>query len=259
MDLHSCALEASDPLDTLDCPAPVLQILASTELRLGLRAWLARASSGTQPQFVFGASSRLGARLQAGESADVVLMAQIDLAQALLPEGETALPIARDRLVLAARPDLRLTHGDLLQRLQSSTLRLGSALADAGEESDPARILFDRIDQAHPGVADMLRSRARPLTSRGEPPSHRQVMELLVSGQMDVVIGLHSALRTLSQVADVLAPPAPFGVEIIAGVAVLASGGPRRVAAERFVACLRGPEGQALLQRHGFEAVLPTL
>ncbi len=260
MDTLAAATLASDPVERADSGTVRLRLMASTQLRLVLRAWLARgASLAMPPEIDFGSAARLTDRLRAGAAVDVALFADIAAAQAVLPTDAPALPLARDRLVLVARPDLRLTAVDLVERLQSATLRLGSALTDAGQEGDPAERFFALIDQRHPGAGTLLRSRARPLLVRGEPPSHRQVMEMLVSGQMDVVLGSYSALRTLSEVAEVLAPPDMFAVDIVAGAAILANGGPRRAAACRFVAALRAPDGQAMLLRHGFDSVAGPL
>ncbi len=260
MDQLAPAILPPDTTDAAGMPDPSLRLLASTQLRLVLRAWLARGGSTQQAATIeYGASGRLADRLRGGVTADLALFADVAVAQSVLPPGQSALPFARDRLVLVSRPDLRLTGQDLVQRLQSSTLRLGSALIDAGQEADPGAAFFACIDRLHPGAGALLRSRARPLVVRGEAPSHRQVMEMLVSGQMDVVLGSYAGLRTLSQVADVLTPPEALAVEIIAGAAVLAGGGQRRTAAERFVADLRAPEGQAMLKRHGFDPVTTGL
>lgn len=256
MDDFDTTQTVSNEPDTMDLHAPGLRLLASTQLRLMLRAWQARGAAA-QPalEIGYGASAGLAERLRGGEAADAVLLADIGLAQSLLPAGETAIPLGRDRLVLVTRPDLRLSPSDLVERLQSSTLRIGSALPDVGQPGDPARMFFERIALSHPAAAATLQARARPLTLRGEAPSHRQVMELLVSGQMDVVLGLYSALRTLSHVADVIAPPADYAVEITAGAAILANGGLRRAEAMAFIAGLCQPDGQAMLKQHGFEPV----
>jgi molybdate transport system substrate-binding protein len=260
MDQFVPTIMATETAEARGLAEPALCLLASTQLRLVLRAWLSRVGAAQPVAAIdYAPSGRLAERIRGGEQADLALFADLTVAQSVLPAGHLAVPFARDRLVLVSRPDLRLTGADLVERLQSRTLRIGSALTDAGQEGDSGATFFAHIDRLHPGIGALLLSRARPLVVRGEAPSHRQVMEMLVSGQMDVVLGSYAGLRTLSQVADVLTPPDALAVDIIAGAAVLAGGGQRRLAAERFVAELRGPAGQAMLKRHGFDPVPQAL
>jgi len=234
-------------------PALPLRVHADFSLRLALRG-LASGAAAALPvtDLEFGTSAQLQRRLESAPPVDMVLTSDLGALQGRAPHGTQPTAFARDSVALAGRSELSLSAANLLERLLNPRMRVGVALASGGE---PAARFFARIDAVQPGAGTALSARARPLQSHGDLPSPRRIMELLGSGEVDIVIGATSALRTLSSVAALIAPPPDLAVCITAYLLVLTQAPERHRLAQTYRSVLCGATGQAMLTRHGFSPI----
>ncbi len=238
-----------------------LQVLAGNSFKLMLRAFAAATVDLVPPTSItFGPSLLLAAQVAQGLPADLLISADLRSAQSVAPPGGMAIPFAADALSAVARPEIGLTTARFLERLLSDRVRIGIETPGAHTAANLAWQMFDRADAASPGAGAALRAKARVVTLPQESGrtgtgrwSPRQAMELIGSGEVDVVLNTQSCLRTLSRVADVVAPPPELAVSLTSGLVVLATASSRKIAAEAYVAQLLGESGRAMLARHGFE------
>jgi ABC-type molybdate transport system substrate-binding protein len=216
-------------------------------------------ASGVKLKFSFGASGLLKDRLAAGERSEVFASANLSHPQALQTEGRAG-PVqrfARNTLCALARQDLAVSPDTLVQRMLDPAVKMGTSTPKADPAGDYTWQMFDRIEQAgRPGAAQALAAKALQLTggpNSPPPPAGRNVYGVLTaSGAADLFItyctNAVSAVReepTLRVVAvpDAINVSAAYGVTLINGASPLAS---------RYVDFLLGPDGQAVLARHGF-------
>lgn len=214
---------------------------------------------GAKLKFTFGASGLLKDRLAAGERSEVFASANLSHPQALQTEGKAG-PVqrfARNSLCALVRPEVAATPDTLVQRMLDPAVKLGTSTPKADPAGDYTWQLFDRIEQAgRPGAAQALAAKALQLTggpNSPAPPAGRNVYGLLTAaGQADLFItyctNAVSAVReepTLRVVAvpEGLNVSAAYGVTLVHGASAQAS---------RYVDFLLGPDGQAVLARHGF-------
>ena len=178
-------------------PAQPLRVHADPSLRLMLRG-LASGASASLPvtDIEFGSGAQLRHRLASGAQVDLLLTTDLVALQELAPDGTQPTGFARDSLLLAGRSELSLNAANVLERLLNPHMRIGIALPSNGEPCAPATRFFARVDAMRQGAGAALGARARPLQSNGDQPSPRRIMELLGSGQVDIVLGATSALRT---------------------------------------------------------------
>jgi ABC-type molybdate transport system substrate-binding protein len=194
----------------------------------------------------------LARRIAAGEPVDLLLTTDTGLIGEVAAQGTAATAFAQDLLVFASRPELSVNAANLLDRMMNPRLRIGLALPAGGNSAAPAQQFFALAEAHQPGSGDSLRARTRPVQATGDLPAPRRIMELLGSGEVDVVMGAASALRTLTAVADLVEPPAALLVTITSFLAVLATEPGLRHRSLAYGSVLSGPTGQALLSRHGF-------
>jgi ABC-type molybdate transport system substrate-binding protein len=237
-------------------PALPLCVHADLGLRLALRG-LASGAAASLPvtDLEFGAAAQLQRRLAAAAPVDLLLTTDLAAVQNLAPDATQPTAFARDSVLLAGRSELSLGTANLLERLLATRMRIGIALPSGGELAAPAARFFARVDAIQPGAGAELSARARPLQSNGDLPSPRRIMELLGSGEVDIVLGAASALRTLSSVAALIVPPPELAVCITAYLLVLTQAPERRRLAHTYRAVLCGAAGQAMLTRHGFSPI----
>jgi molybdate transport system substrate-binding protein len=238
-------------------PTRRLLIFAEASKRLLLRAFAATTVQAPAADIEYGSTAELTQRIAHGAPADLLLGTNLALIRSVAPAGTLPTEFARDTLVVAARRELSLTTHHLLERLLGPRLRLGIAGPVQSHGTSPAEQFFDLAEAAHPGAGAILRAKALPMLTWGHGPTPRRIMEQLGTGEVDAVLGTASALRTLSSVVDLVAPPAELAVTITSYVVVLATTPSRRASAEAYVAALRGPHGQTMLSRHGFTAHPP--
>lgn len=248
------------------CSEACSPILAAGSLRAvfeSLAAGLQAAGQGV-PALGFGASGLLYQRLLGGEPASLYASASARQPQALLTQGLAAwaAPFAANELALLCREDFA-GHGlELLPCLLSPATRLGISTPVADPSGDYALELFRNIELrggGPPGCAAQLQAKALQLT--GGPRSRRPAgvpaacsiyAALLLKGLADVMVVYRS-----NAIAACQAQPALRWLELPAAWQVraeywLAVMKPARPAAEAFARALLAPQGQQLLQQHGF-------
>jgi len=204
--------------------------------------------SGRSVDLVFGTVGALQAKLDAGETADIVVLSaqHIErLEQAGLLDrancrtvGSTGIGVAvREG---AAKPDITTPQAF------KATLSAARAIAF----SDPAvggsagiylAGLFERM-----GLADMIRAKGMPQQSGGE------VARRVAEGIADIGMTQLSEMLVVPGISVVGALPAPLGNDTVYRAAVRADSA-HADAARAFVAMLIAPEARRLLVRAGFE------
>lgn len=227
-----------------------LHIIVANGLRLVVRAYCARLPDADRPVLQFAATAT-GVEPPAGPAADLLLSDDIAIAHAVAPPQDVV-TFATDTLIAASRPEMRFGTAGFLNRLCSGKVRVVLAVPGAPETSGMIERFLALCEAQTAGAGRTLRQRVRPITGlQAVSWGPRQAMELL-EGEADVVLGSRAVLRSLSAVADLVAPPAPLAVNIACAGAVLATDPRRRGMARQLVDGLATPSGQALLARYGF-------
>ncbi|HEU4950391.1 MAG TPA: molybdate ABC transporter substrate-binding protein [Holophagaceae bacterium] len=233
----------------LAASAQVLRVAAAASLQPALGEAVGRfeaAHPGASVQVSFGASGSLTAQIQQGAPFDLFLAADLDYPAKAAANGHgrgPVFPFAVGRLVLWIRRDLGLDPAQGLAVLRDARLaRIALAnpkLAPYGAAAEAAL--------RHEGLWEALQPR---LVFGG---NIAQTAQYLQAGAADAGFiaaseAAHPDLQARGRawtVPETLHPPLLQG-------GVLLKGGSAPALAEAFAAFLRGPEGRAILQRHGF-------
>lgn len=233
-----------------------LKILAAGSLRAVWSDLVAafRALSGLTVTTHFGPAGLLCQRIEAGETCDFFASANRRHPEALLQSGratEVGL-FAANTLCLTARRDIVTTADDWLSLLCRDNLRLATSTPLSDPSGDYAWQLFDHIEQRHPGLGIMLKTKARPLVGGPDslvvPAGELAAQWLIEQQRADMFIGYASyapRLRRCPQL-QVISIPAPFNVQAEYGWACCSA------AAQPFAAFLSSAAAQTILQQHGF-------
>lgn len=232
-----------------------LRLLAGGGLRLALRAFCARLPNDLRAtRLTFAAPQELAVLARAHPLPDVVLADDTDT---IVETGRPSpLVFARDSLLAASRPGRRLRADDFLARLLDDTVRVAIAVPGAAGGVGMIETFFRHCDEQGAEAGRVLRRKARLIAGVQAPTwGARQVMGLL-EGDVDVVLGPRSMLRSLSAVADLVTPPPGLAVEVACGLIVLAETPARQANAARLVEALLSPRGQKLLIDQGFADIL---
>ncbi len=244
----------------------VTTVFAAGSLRavlLDVASAFEAAPKGQPVRLVFGASGLLRERLQAGEAADVFASANMEHPEALAASGRarTVEPFARNKLCALASPSFQLAGKSLAERLLDPQVKLGTSTPKADPSGDYAFMMFERIESSGalpPGSAAQLAAKALQLTggpASPPPPKDRNVYgQLIAEGSADVFITYctnATVARREQPQLQVLPIADTYNVFARYGLAVLE---PATPAARHFADYLRGPEGQRLLEAHGFSA-----
>ena len=262
--LSSCAVAAQTGAASPGTP-PGLIVHAAGSLR-AVMTELAQAFDQAQPErgstrLNFGASGLLKDRIEGGEPSQVFASANMNHPQALQTTGkaEQVLPFARNALCVLASPGFGLQGKPLAQRLLDTDVRVGISTPKADPAGDYAFEMFERIEStgnAAAGSAQALKTKALQLTggpNSPPPPEGRNVYGVLMAqGQADAFVtyctNVAIAMREVPQLQRLTVPDA-INVSAQYGLATIK---PVSAEAQRFVEFVRGPQGQALLARHGF-------
>lgn len=245
--------------------APGLIIHAAGSLRAVMtemaQAFDQAQAGGGKTRLNFGASGLLKDRIAGGESSHVFASANMNHPQALQTTGkaEQVLPFARNALCVLASPGFSLQGKTLAQRLLDADVRVGISTPKADPAGDYALEMFERIEStgtAPAGSAQALKSKALQLTggpNSPPPPEGRNVYGVVMAqGQADAFVtyctNVAIAMREVPQLQR-LTVPDTINVSAQYGLATIK---PVGAEAQRFVEFVRGPQGQALLARHGF-------
>lgn len=244
---------------TGEAAGPSLRLMVSCAFRLAIRSISSLVPEIGDLTIEVAPSHVLAQRLASGAFPDLALLGDIALLENLTLPSAPARVVAADRLLVAARPEIAVTERNLLDRLLDDRVRVMICEAGRHATGDLALRLFDRAEALRPGAAEHLRGKARQTlllrSGTGSILGPRRVMEVLGSGEADVVLATRSALRTLSAVATLVAPGPELEVRLACGMAMLSPDPVRRARTQRLADAMMAPAAQAVLVRHGFDAI----
>ena len=210
-------------------------------------------------KLVFGASGLLKDRIAGGERADVFASANMTHPEALAKAGKAS-PVqrfTRNTLCALVSPKVTVTPETLVDRMLDPAVKLGTSTPKADPSGDYAVQMFERVGQqpGRAGAFDALNGKALHLTggpNSPPPPPGRSVYGVLVAeGRADIFITYcTNALLALAEQPQLKSVAIPEAINVGADYGVAVTG--TAPAAQRFVAFLLGPQGQAILTRQGF-------
>lgn len=220
-----------------------------------------RGAPGVHVRFTFGPSGLLKDRIAGGERADVFASANMTHPQALTAAGRAGAVrrFARNEMCALVAPALDVTPATLVDRLLDPAVRLGTSTPKADPSGDYAWMVFERIEQhGRRGAFKQLADKAQQLTggphSPPPAPGRNVYGDLVAQGRVDLFLTYcTNATAARKQHPDLRSVTVPAAVNVSADYGVVALQG-AAAPAPRFVDFLLGPDGQAILARHGFAA-----
>lgn len=233
-----------------EAPGP-LTVAAAADLKFALDEVVSRyrqLSPGVEVNVVFGSSGRFYAQLVSGAPFDVYLSADVDYPRRLVEQGValpgSVFPYAVGRIVLWVPRESRLpVEKDGLMALASPSVKL---LAIANPQHAPYGKAAEAALRRY-GLHERLKDRL----VLGENAA--QAAQFAETRSVDAAIIPLSLARAPVLAAEGrywLIPADAHPKLEQAGVRMKASGRPQE--ARRFTEFLAGPEGRAILERHGF-------
>lgn len=238
--------------------SPKIYAAGSLKSALTEVAALFRASGGSDVAFEFGPSGILRDRLAKGEPADLFASANMEHPKALLDTGraQAVRAFARNKLCALASPKVGATTANLLAKMLSPDVKLGTSTPQADPSGDYAWEVFRRAETVKPGSFALLSSKALKLVggpTSPPPPKDRTAYGMLVSnGSADIFLTYctNAVLAKNEEPAlDIVELPDTLAVGAEYGLAVMNGASPN---GERFAAFLLSPAGQSVLARAGF-------
>jgi molybdate transport system substrate-binding protein len=246
--------------------APAVTIYAAGSMSGALAAIAHQytAEFGQKINLVTGPAGLLLNRIENSGEADIFVSANMAHPQRLTTEGKAAPTVvfARNRVCVAARPDVGLTTDNLLDKLLDPDVKIGTSTPKADPGGDYAWELFAKADSVRPGAKQILEAKAQQLVGGASAPQvpagQSPVKYFMATRRVDVFIGYCSSHETkpdtsLTQVEL----PANLSISVDYGMTVLEL--PRtaatRDAAYRLALYLMSPEAQDVLTRYGFTPV----
>lgn len=214
---------------------------------------------GVRVSPTFGPSGLMRARIEAGEAAHVFASANMAHPRRLADAargGPVAL-FARNSLCALAAPDVEVTGATLLATMLSGDVRLGTSTPGADPSGDYAWALFDRAEAEHAGAGAALKAKALQLTGGPDsapPPEGRNTYGWVVEeGRADLFLTYcTNAVLARAEVPalEIVVVPPELAVGADYGLIVLDRAPPE---AWRLALYILSPEGQAVLNRYGFD------
>jgi molybdenum ABC transporter molybdate-binding protein len=241
----------------------VVRVLAAGSLT-GAFTELAKiygAQTGDTVVTDFGPSGLLLDRIEKGEDADIFASANMAHPEVLAREGKAASAVVfvRNTLCGIARPEVHLTTADFLDRILDPTIKLGTSTPKADPGGDYAWALFAKADAVKPGARGLLEAKALQLvggaSSPPVPAGRNALAYFLGERQVDVFLAYCSSGQAAGGGLDIVPPPAGLTVGADYGLVVLNRDPAREAAAARFAFFILSSAGQAVLVRHGLQAV----
>jgi molybdate transport system substrate-binding protein len=237
-------------------PAPrTLTVFAPASLTAGLedlRPSFERQHPGVKVRFNFAGTQTLATQVEQGAPADVFVSADQPHVDQLLRAGRIKAPvvIARNRLVLIvprANPAHLVSPFDLSRR--GVKLDLAAPSVPAGNY---ARQALERLGGQPSAPAEFTRLALANVISQEE--NVEAVVQKVALGEVDAGIVYQSDLQTPNgKRTQAIALPDAVNIINVYPAAVV-TGAREPALAQAFLDFLRSPDGQAGLQRFGFEA-----
>jgi molybdate transport system substrate-binding protein len=242
--------------------ADPLQVFAAGSLTAAftdmVKAFPAPPGSVAAP--VFGPSGVLRERIEHGDRADILASADLAQPRALARERVNAMVVmfTRNRLCALGRASLGLTPDNLLDRMLDPAVRLATSTPGADPGGDYAWAVFARAEAIHPGAQAALQAKALKLVGGLDTPplvaGRGAVQGVFLADRADIMLGYCSGsqpvMREIPGLVSVALPPA-LTVGPAYGMVVLSDD----TLAARFALFVMSEQGQAILQRHGFDPV----
>ncbi|WP_274534007.1 MULTISPECIES: substrate-binding domain-containing protein [unclassified Ensifer] len=165
---------------------------------------------------MLGPAGLLRERIEAGEPFDLFASTNMAHPQRLVTIGlpDQVVCFARNRLCILARAQLELTPANLINVLSDPETKIGTSTPGDDPSGDYAFEMFDRIEAAHPGKGEVLKSRALQLVGGRRSPPGRSAADLFVGYASNA--GLHRGEPALS----ILEVPFEFSADIAYGLAL---------------------------------------
>ncbi len=206
------------------------------------------ASAGHEVAFDFGTVGALQAKLDAGDTADVVILsvpaiAKLEQAGAVVPGSRAN--VAKTFIALCIRagapvPDFRTAES--FKRVLAEARAI--ATSDPAVGGSAGVYLAKMFEQE--GLGPLMKAKSLPQQSGVE------VAKRVVEGKADFGLTLSGEVASVEGAAIAGALPPPFGQDTIYCAAVMAASGAKGAAAD-FIAALTKPDMHAAWKKAGFE------
>jgi molybdate transport system substrate-binding protein len=235
-----------------------VQIFAAGSLRGVVTDLAAEAGPalGIEVQASFGGSGAMRERIEKGESADLLLSADLGSPRKLESEGRTTVPViafARNRMCIVSRRSAGVTAANLIDRMLSAAVRLKTSTPIADPSGDYAWSIFSKIEAIRPGAQAILERKAQSsmnLVAKPAPATQSAAAALFASNAIDMSITYCSGSAALEkEVPDLtsLVIPPRLDPHPVYGVAVLSA----KPQALRLALFLLSEKGQAIIAKEG--------
>jgi len=242
--------------------AETVLLHAAGSLRAALTEAIAvySAQFGDVVQPKFGASGLLKNEIVGGARAEVFASANMEHPLGLAQEhlAGPVVMFARNRLCALAKPGLDVAPGTLLDRMLDPQVKLGTSTPRADPSGDYAWEVFRKADAIRPGAYAKLDAKALKLAggpSTQPVPEGRTIYSFLIEqGVADIFLTYCTgalAAQKENSAQQVVALPDELAVGADYGLTVVKDASP---AAYRFALFVLSPEGQRILEKHGFAA-----
>jgi molybdenum ABC transporter molybdate-binding protein len=216
--------------------------------------------SGERVRQKYGASGTLRDAIAGGERAEVFASANIAHPQSLAQAGQAGpvVRFARNRLCALVKPGLAVTADNLLERMLSADITLGTSTPKADPSGDYAFEVFGKAEAIKAGSRAALEQKALQLTggvTSAQPPDGRSVYGWhIAQGRADIFLtyctGATIAVKE-NPGQQVVPLPDALAVGADYGLTVMNEASP---AAYRFAMFILSTEGKGILAKHGFAA-----
>ena len=243
--------------------AETVRLLAAGSLRAALteagHALKAKSGNAIKIEAEFAASGLLRERIEKGEPVHVFASADVGHPTKLWTGGfarSKAAIFARNQLCALGREGLAITAGTLLQTMLDERVRVGISTPMADPSGDYAMALFAKAEALQPGARAKLERKALQLTggpdSQKAPAGRNQYGWVMASGKADVFLtyctnailaGKDEPALQIVQVPPELTVGADYGMIVLKDAPA---------AATQLAEFILGPDGQAILVKHGF-------
>ena len=214
-------------------------------------------AAGVEVKTTFGPAGQLRARIEAGETPDLFLSADMAAPRKLDAEGRTVMapiPFAQNRMCLLARRSLAVTRDNLVDELLAPATRLKTSTPVDDPAGDYAVAIFDHIDASRPGAGKTLREKAHATddATKGAKAldGHSAAASLFLTNRIDLMITYCSGAPTVLQdvpEVEIIPFTSVFEPRPVDGMAILSV----KPGALRLALYLLSEKGQALVQSAG--------
>jgi molybdate transport system substrate-binding protein len=179
-------------------------------------------------------------------------------ALASLGKSSPVVLFARNRLCALVKPGLAATPDNLLDRMLSADIKLGTSTPKADPSGDYAFEVFGKAEALKAGSRAALEKKALQLTggpASAPPPDNRSAYGWhIAEGRADIFLAYctaAAAAQAENPGQQIVALPDALAVGADYGLAVMNEASP---AAYRFALFILSGEGQGILAKHGFAA-----